>query len=339
MAAARRHGTVVSYDLNYRPSLWSAFGGQARAREVNRRLARQVDVLLGNEEDFTAALGFEVPGVADDLTDLDVRAFAAMIDAVVAELPHLSVVATTLRAVRSATRNDWGAVAWAGGTLHRATHRPDLEILDRVGGGDSFASGLVYGLLQGFPVATALEYGSGARSAGHDDTRRHVDGHPRGGREARSRRNGTGRAMSGSSSSRPLTRAFGARRTRGPGTRGLPVTQKHGAEPNAASEMSASMIHFRDYHEPFRGHQAVGERVFRGGHGSSTPSTTRRSIQSEHREGVVGGRRLVTMRVTTASPHRHRRADGLLRQPAAELHELRLNPTSSDSPDGASNDS
>jgi 2-dehydro-3-deoxygluconokinase len=160
MASARRHGTVVSYDLNYRPSLWSAYGGQDRAREVNRRLAKHVDVLIGNEEDFTAALGFEVPGVDDDLTDLDVRAFAAMIDAVVAELPHLSVVATTLRAVRSATRNDWGAVAWADGTLHRATHRPDLEILDRVGGGDSFASGLVYGLLQGFPVQTALEYGA-----------------------------------------------------------------------------------------------------------------------------------------------------------------------------------
>jgi 2-dehydro-3-deoxygluconokinase len=164
MAAARRHGTVVSYDLNYRPSLWSAYGGQVRAREVNMRLAEHVDVLLGNEEDFTAALGFEVPGVdptsSTDLADLDVRGFAAMIDAVVAELPHLAVVATTLRAVRSATRNDWGAVAWAGGTLHRATHRPGLEILDRVGGGDSFASGLVYGLLQGFPVETALEYGA-----------------------------------------------------------------------------------------------------------------------------------------------------------------------------------
>ena len=160
MTAARRHGTIVSYDLNYRPSLWASYGGQAQAREVNRRLVKHVDVLLGNEEDFTAALGFDVPGVDDDLTDLDVRAFAAMIDAVVAELPHLSVVATTLRAVRSATRNDWGAVAWADGELHRATHRPDLEILDRVGGGDSFASGLVHGLLQGLPVETALEYGA-----------------------------------------------------------------------------------------------------------------------------------------------------------------------------------
>jgi 2-dehydro-3-deoxygluconokinase len=160
MACARRHGTVVSYDLNYRPSLWSAFGGQARAREINRRLVKHVDVLLGNEEDFTAALGFEVPGVDEQLTDLEAGAFAAMIEAVVAELPDLSVVATTLRTVRSATRNDWGAVAWAGGMLHHATHRPDLEILDRVGGGDSFASGLVYGLLQGLPLGTAVEYGA-----------------------------------------------------------------------------------------------------------------------------------------------------------------------------------
>lgn len=160
MTAARRHGTVVSFDLNYRPSLWQAVRGPARARAVNRRLVEQVDVLLGNEEDFTAALGFEVDGVDADLTDLDVAAFAAMIERVVAELPQLWVVATTLRAVRSATRNDWGALAWAGGTVHRATDRPDLEILDRVGGGDSFASGLVYGLLQGFDVATALEYGA-----------------------------------------------------------------------------------------------------------------------------------------------------------------------------------
>jgi 2-dehydro-3-deoxygluconokinase len=160
MSAARRHGTVVSFDLNYRPSLWREVGGPARAREVNRRLVQHVDVLIGNEEDFTAALGFEVPGVDDSLTDLDVGAFATMIAAVVAELPHLSVVATTLRGVRSATRNDWGAVAWADGTLHRATHRPDLEILDRVGGGDSFASGLVYGLLSGLDVALAVEYGA-----------------------------------------------------------------------------------------------------------------------------------------------------------------------------------
>lgn len=160
VSSARRHGTIVSYDLNYRPSLWKAFGGQTRAIEVNRRLVEHVDVLIGNEEDFTAALGFEVPGVNPDLRDLDVNGFGAMIDDVVARFPHLAVVATTLRDVRSASRNDWGAVAWAHGRLYNATHRPDLEILDRVGGGDSFASGLIHGLLHGFPVGVAVEYGA-----------------------------------------------------------------------------------------------------------------------------------------------------------------------------------
>ena len=160
MAAARRHGTVVSYDLNYRPSLWRDFGGQARAREVNRRLVQHVDVLIGNEEDFTAALGFEVPGVDESLTDLDVDAFATMIDAVVAELPHLP--SSRPRCAGSARRpGTTGARSpgpAAGCTGPR--DRPDLEILDRVGGGDSFASGLVYGLLSGLDVAQAVEYGA-----------------------------------------------------------------------------------------------------------------------------------------------------------------------------------
>ena len=160
MTAARRHGAIVSYDLNFRASLWSAFGGQARARQVNRRLVEQVDVLIGNEEDFTAALGFEVPGLGRDLVDLEVTGFSAMIDNVVNEYPLLQVVATTLREVHSASRNDWSAVAWADGTLHQATRRLDLEIFDRVGGGDSFASGLIYGLQQGLGVETAVEYGA-----------------------------------------------------------------------------------------------------------------------------------------------------------------------------------
>ena len=161
VTAARRHGTVVSYDLNYRPSLWRAVGGQARAQEVNRAVAPHVDVMIGNEEDFTAALGFEVEGVDEHLSDLDVDAFAAMIERVVATYPDLRVVATTLRTVHSASVNDWGAVAWSrtSGLVH-ATHRPGLEILDRVGGGDSFASGLAYGLLDGQPLATAVEYGA-----------------------------------------------------------------------------------------------------------------------------------------------------------------------------------
>ena len=159
-AAARRHGVIVSYDLNYRPSLWAGIGGQARAREVNGGLVGLVDVLLGNEEDFTAALGFEVEGTDATLTALDPTSFGRMIERVVAAFPNLGVVATTLRAATTATRNDWGAVCWADGVLYEATRRPDLEILDRVGGGDSFASGLIFGLLEGLPPALAVEYGA-----------------------------------------------------------------------------------------------------------------------------------------------------------------------------------
>ncbi|HLL68409.1 MAG TPA: sugar kinase [Micromonosporaceae bacterium] len=161
LVAAKRHGTVVSYDLNYRPSLWKAVGGQARAQEVNKRLARYVDVMIGNEEDFTAALGFQVPETDENLTALEVANFTSMIGQVTAAYPNFAVVATTLRAVHSATVNDWGAIAWsAKDGFVEATHRPRLEILDRVGGGDSFASGLVYGLLQGFDLATCVEYGA-----------------------------------------------------------------------------------------------------------------------------------------------------------------------------------
>jgi 2-dehydro-3-deoxygluconokinase len=158
--AARRHGTVVSYDLNYRPSLWEAIGGQAGAQEVNRALVDHVDVLLGNEEDFTACLGFEVPDTGADLASLSAANFKHMIGAVVRELPHLKVVATTLRTVWTASVNDWGAVAWADGEFAEATLRPGLEILDRVGGGDSFASGLIYGLMNAGDLLTAVEYGA-----------------------------------------------------------------------------------------------------------------------------------------------------------------------------------
>jgi 2-dehydro-3-deoxygluconokinase len=148
MSAARDFGTIISYDLNYRPSIWNGLGGQAAAQNVNRRLARHVDVMIGNEEDFTASLGFEVPGSNESLTDLQAAHFQQMIDTVTHEFANLRVVATTLRSVRSATINDWGAIAWsADDGFVQATHRPGLEILDRVGGGDSFASGLIYGLL------------------------------------------------------------------------------------------------------------------------------------------------------------------------------------------------
>ncbi len=159
--AARRHGTVVSYDLNYRPSLWKAVGGTARAREVNAGIAPHVDVMIGNEEDFTACLGFQVDGVDDDLHDLPTASFAQMISKVAAEYPRLRIIATTLRGVRTATRNDWGALAWSGPTgVIASTHRPDLEILDRVGGGDSFAAGLIYGILDGASLEEAVEYGA-----------------------------------------------------------------------------------------------------------------------------------------------------------------------------------
>jgi 2-dehydro-3-deoxygluconokinase len=158
--AAKQHGTVVSYDLNYRPSLWQAIGGPQRAQEVNRRLAEHVDVVIGNEEDFTACLGFAVPDTDASLTALDPANFKRMIHDVTVAFPNLHVIATTLRAVRSATVNDWGAVAWADGEFVEATPRPGLEILDRVGGGDSFASGLIYGLLTKGDIQAAVDYGA-----------------------------------------------------------------------------------------------------------------------------------------------------------------------------------
>ena len=160
VTAAKRHGTVVSYDLNYRPSLWKTQGGQERAIEVNRAIAPHVDVMLGNEEDFTAALGFEVEGVDEDLSSLDPANFVAMMQRVVATYPNLVIVGTTLRNAKTANVNDWGAVLYADGQPFEATRREDLEIYDRVGGGDGFVSGLAYALLTGKSPAEAVEYGA-----------------------------------------------------------------------------------------------------------------------------------------------------------------------------------
>ena len=160
MSAARANGAVVSYDLNYRESLWKAIGGKKRATEVNRELVSLVDVLIGNEEDFTAALGFEVEGVDENLSKLDVDHFRRMIERVVSEFPNLKSVATTLRNAKTATFNDWGAVCFHGGKLYRSATRENLEIYDRIGGGDSFASGLIYGLLIGHDPQWAVECGA-----------------------------------------------------------------------------------------------------------------------------------------------------------------------------------
>jgi 2-dehydro-3-deoxygluconokinase len=159
MEAARKHGTIISYDLNYRDSLWKSIGGKKRACEVNRELAGLVDVMLGNEEDFSAALGFEIKGVDENIAELDTAQFRDMIQRAVAEYPNFRVIGTTLRHAKTATRNDWGAICYYEGEFYEARPMPDLEIFDRVGGGDSFASGLIYGLLSGKGPQWAVDCG------------------------------------------------------------------------------------------------------------------------------------------------------------------------------------
>ncbi len=160
MEAARAAGTVISYDLNFRPSLWKAQGGTARAVEVNRKIASLVDVMIGNEEDFTAALGFQVPGMDEHISSLDPANFKKMIGEVVRMYPNFKAVATTLRTATTASVNDWGAILWTDGQFYEAPLRENLEIYDRIGGGDSFASGLAYGFLSGKTPQQAVEYGA-----------------------------------------------------------------------------------------------------------------------------------------------------------------------------------
>lgn len=160
MQAARKSGTVVSYDLNFRESLWKSIGGKKRAQEVNRELAALVDVMIGNEEDFTSALGYAVEGLDENLSRLDPDGFRRMMERVSKEYPGLKAVATTLRNAKSATVNDWGAVCYCEGKLHCAPTRENLEIYDRIGGGDSFASGLIYGFLAGKDPQWAVECGA-----------------------------------------------------------------------------------------------------------------------------------------------------------------------------------
>ncbi|MDR1011048.1 MAG: sugar kinase [Opitutaceae bacterium] len=133
--AAAKHGTIVSCDLNYRPSLWKFIGGLKKAREVNREIARYVDVMIGNEEDFTASPGFEVKGVDHNISTIPVNAFKAMIETAVKGFPNFKVAATTLRRVITATKNDWSAICWHDGKFHESRKYAELEILDRAGGG------------------------------------------------------------------------------------------------------------------------------------------------------------------------------------------------------------
>ncbi len=158
--AAKKYGTIVSYDLNYRDSLWRAVGGEAKAQEVNREIAKYVDVMIGNEEDFTASLGLKVEGLDKECSKLDTDNFKKMMMSAVAEFPNFQVVATTLRNAKTATKNDWGAIIYAEEKFCDATLRPDLEIYDRVGGGDSFASGLIYGLMEGKTYQESVNYGA-----------------------------------------------------------------------------------------------------------------------------------------------------------------------------------
>ncbi|MDQ0462340.1 2-dehydro-3-deoxygluconokinase [Caulobacter ginsengisoli] len=158
--AAHRYGTIVSYDLNYRASLWKSQGGKPGAQKINRAIAEHVDVMIGNEEDFTACLGFEVEGLDEHISAIDPANFKTMIKTAVAQFPNFKVAATTLRNAKTATFNDWSAILYAGGEFYHSTLRENLEIYDRVGGGDGFASGLAYGFLEGKGPQAAVEYGA-----------------------------------------------------------------------------------------------------------------------------------------------------------------------------------
>ena len=160
MKCAKKYGTIVSYDLNYRASLWKAVGGPEKAKEINREIAKHVDVMIGNEEDFTAALGFKVEGLDENISAIDPANFKKMIAEVIKQFPNFQAVGTTLRAVKTATINDWSAILWHKGEFYKAKEYPNLEILDRVGGGDSFASGLCYGFMTDSDPQKCVEYGA-----------------------------------------------------------------------------------------------------------------------------------------------------------------------------------
>ena len=156
---AKRYGTIVSYDLNYRPSLWNDIGGKAKAQEVNREIAKYIDVMIGNEEDFTACLGLEVEGNDENLRELNIDGYKKMMAKAAELYPNFKVAASTLRTVKTATVNDWSAICWADGRVYNGLDLKGLEIYDRVSGGDSFASGLIYGLMETGDPQAAVNYG------------------------------------------------------------------------------------------------------------------------------------------------------------------------------------
>ena len=158
MDAARNYGTPVSYDLNFRDSLWKSIGGKAKAQEVNREIVRKVDLLLGNEEDFSAMLGVKIKGVSEDFAELPIEGYSEMLREVSGLYPNLKLIASTLRSVHSATSNAWGAIALYEGKIVHVPQR-EIDIFDRVGGGDSFASGLIYGLLANKGIDYAVRCG------------------------------------------------------------------------------------------------------------------------------------------------------------------------------------
>lgn len=157
---AKQYGTIVSYDLNYRPSLWKAIGGLEKAREVNKEIAKYVDIMIGNEEDYTACLGFEIPGNSENLSKLNIDGYKEMLNIATKTYPNWKAAGNTLRGVKTATINDWSAILYIDGEIYKSKEYKNLEILDRVGGGDSFASGLIYGLMETGDPEKAVNYGA-----------------------------------------------------------------------------------------------------------------------------------------------------------------------------------
>src|ERR1039458_7703122 len=158
MDAARKYATPISYDLNFRDSLWKSIGGKAKAQKVNRAIVDKVDVLLGNEEDFSAMLGIAIKGVSDDFAELPIAGYEEMLREVASIYPNLKCIAGALRTAQTASRNAWGAIALFEDKIVHVPQR-DIDIFDRVGGGDSFASGLIYGLVAGKPIEWAVRCG------------------------------------------------------------------------------------------------------------------------------------------------------------------------------------